>query len=72
VVVHESFQGGGDRFEFGKNWRQFLRLLDSTRIRQAEESLAQMSAAFRIERSTRLVATGLRATKSRCAMTTQQ
>jgi len=40
--LHEREVARGDRFEFGKNWRQFLRLLDSTRIRQAEESLASM------------------------------
>jgi len=40
--LHEREVARGDRFEFGKNWQQFLRLLDSTRIRQAEESLASM------------------------------
>ena len=32
----------GERFAFGKNWQQFLRMIDDTRIRQAEVSLAQM------------------------------
>ena len=40
--LHEREVARGDRFEFGKNWQQFLRLLDPTRIRQAEESLAAM------------------------------
>jgi 2-polyprenyl-6-hydroxyphenyl methylase/3-demethylubiquinone-9 3-methyltransferase len=40
--LHEREVARGDRFEFGKNWQQFLRLLDPTRIRQAEESLASM------------------------------
>lgn len=40
--LHEREVARGERFEFGKNWQQFLRLLDSTRIRQAEESLASM------------------------------
>lgn len=32
----------GERFAFGKNWRAFLRVIDETRIRQAEGSLATM------------------------------
>jgi 2-polyprenyl-6-hydroxyphenyl methylase/3-demethylubiquinone-9 3-methyltransferase len=32
----------GRRFEFGKNWRQFLSLLDESRIHEAEKSLAEM------------------------------
>jgi 2-polyprenyl-3-methyl-5-hydroxy-6-metoxy-1,4-benzoquinol methylase len=31
-----------DRFEFGKNWQRFLRLLDEERIRAAEASLREM------------------------------
>jgi 2-polyprenyl-3-methyl-5-hydroxy-6-metoxy-1,4-benzoquinol methylase len=30
----------GERFEFGRNWARFLKLVDASRIRQAEESLA--------------------------------
>src|SRR5437879_12723402 len=30
------------RFSFGKNWQQFLRVLDKERIREAEKSLADM------------------------------
>jgi 2-polyprenyl-3-methyl-5-hydroxy-6-metoxy-1,4-benzoquinol methylase len=32
----------GERFAFGKNWQQFLRIIDEERIRQAESSLATM------------------------------
>jgi 2-polyprenyl-3-methyl-5-hydroxy-6-metoxy-1,4-benzoquinol methylase len=32
----------GERFAFGKNWLQFLRMIDDTRIRQAEDSLTVM------------------------------
>lgn len=35
----------GERFEFGKNWSNFLRLLDEERILQAEESLRSMLEA---------------------------
>jgi 2-polyprenyl-3-methyl-5-hydroxy-6-metoxy-1,4-benzoquinol methylase len=31
-----------NRFEFGKNWEQFLKVLDETRILEAEKSLKQM------------------------------
>jgi len=33
---------GGERFEFGKNWESFLRVLDEPRIREAQESLRSM------------------------------
>ena len=39
---HAAETARGDRFEFGKNWSQFLELLDENRIREAEESLKQM------------------------------
>jgi 2-polyprenyl-3-methyl-5-hydroxy-6-metoxy-1,4-benzoquinol methylase len=32
----------GERFAFGKNWQEFLRIIDETRIRHAEQSLAAM------------------------------
>ena len=32
----------GDRFEFGRNWSRFLRLVDESRIQQAEASLGRM------------------------------
>ena len=31
-----------ERFEFGKNWEQFLKVLDETRIVEAEKSLKKM------------------------------
>lgn len=30
------------RFEFGKNWKQFLQLIDDNRIEQAKKSLSEM------------------------------
>ena len=39
---HESEVVRGERFEFGKNWANFLKLLDDRRIRRAEESLLAM------------------------------
>jgi 2-polyprenyl-3-methyl-5-hydroxy-6-metoxy-1,4-benzoquinol methylase len=32
----------GERFAFGKNWQQFLRMIDETRIEQAKQSLSTM------------------------------
>ena len=32
----------GDRFEFGKNWEQFLLILNEERIKLAEDSLLRM------------------------------
>jgi hypothetical protein len=32
----------GNRFEFGENWRHFLKLLDPARIAAAEDSLRKM------------------------------
>lgn len=39
---HAAETARGDRFEFGKNWSQFLELLDGNRISEAEASLKQM------------------------------
>ena len=39
---HAAETARGDRFEFGKNWSQFLELLDANRISEAETSLKQM------------------------------
>lgn len=41
-LAHAREIARGERFEFGRNWRAFLRVLDDTRIRRAEESLAAM------------------------------
>lgn len=35
-------RGSGSRFEFGKNWERFLKILDESRIVEAEKSLKQM------------------------------
>ena len=40
--LHENEISAGDRFEFGKNWASFLRLLNDERIEQAERSLCEM------------------------------
>jgi len=39
---HRQEVQAGERFEFGANWSRFLRLLDDSRIQQAEESLRSM------------------------------
>ncbi len=39
---HKQEVSEGERFEFGKNWSNFLRLLDESRISQAENSLKEM------------------------------
>ena len=39
---HAAEVAQGERFEFGKNWSQFLALLNEERIRRAEESLREM------------------------------
>jgi 2-polyprenyl-3-methyl-5-hydroxy-6-metoxy-1,4-benzoquinol methylase len=40
--AHAAAVARGERFEFGKNWTRFLRLLDAERIAQAERSLQEM------------------------------
>jgi 2-polyprenyl-3-methyl-5-hydroxy-6-metoxy-1,4-benzoquinol methylase len=42
VLQHSREVAAGERFEFGKNWAAFLRLLDDDRIERAESSLAEM------------------------------
>ena len=39
---HTKEVEAGQRFEFGKNWKLFLSLLDDERIKEAEKSLAEM------------------------------
>ncbi len=39
---HSSEVAKGERFEFGKNWSQFLELLNEERILKAEQSLREM------------------------------
>lgn len=42
----------GDRFEFGKNWEQFLLILDEERIKLAENSLLRMLELDSLEKKT--------------------
>lgn len=42
AVMHGREVIRGERFEFGKNWSLFLRILDGERIAAAERSLAEM------------------------------
>lgn len=46
---HAAETARGDRFEFGKNWSQFLELLDASRISEAEVSLKQMLGVDSLE-----------------------
>ena len=41
-ATHAEQVRRGDRFEFGKNWKQFLSTLDDERIAEAERSLKSM------------------------------
>ena len=45
VSTHASEVKSGERFEFGKNWSRFLRLLNDDRINSAVESLKKPAAA---------------------------
>ena len=42
----------GERFPFGRNWASFLTVLDESRIREAERSLAEMLGRDRIAGAT--------------------
>jgi len=42
LKAHERLVATGERFEFGKNWKRFLSVLDETRIKEAEHSLSMM------------------------------
>ena len=42
TAQHQAEVAAGERFEFGKNWKAFLRLLDEDRIAAATESLVEM------------------------------
>ena len=42
----------GTRFEFGKNWSQFLRLLNEDRVKLAEESLLRLLEVDTLENKT--------------------
>lgn len=49
LTEHAAETARGERFEFGKNWSQFLELLDANRINEAEASLKQMLAVDSLE-----------------------
>src|SRR6266851_10018744 len=40
--AHAGEVASGERFEFGKNWARFLRVLDEASILEAEDSLKRM------------------------------
>jgi 2-polyprenyl-3-methyl-5-hydroxy-6-metoxy-1,4-benzoquinol methylase len=42
LQIHADEVAKGERFEFGKNWSNFLSILDDDRILKAEESLREM------------------------------
>ncbi|MEA2442781.1 MAG: hypothetical protein QOJ12_73 [Thermoleophilales bacterium] len=42
AIDHADEVARGDRFEFGRNWQQFLDVLDEERIAEAERSLREM------------------------------
>jgi 2-polyprenyl-3-methyl-5-hydroxy-6-metoxy-1,4-benzoquinol methylase len=42
MSVHRAEVARGERFEFGKNWSHFLRVLDETHVARAEASLKTM------------------------------
>lgn len=42
TIDHASEISRGQRFEFGANWAQFLKVLNDERIAQAEKSLKDM------------------------------
>jgi len=45
----QTITDAGARFEFGRNWAQFLRLLDDHRIERAEESLKNLIGVESLE-----------------------
>lgn len=47
--THAEEIASGKRFAFGRNWAQFLRLLDDERIAEAERSLRQMLSGDRLD-----------------------
>ena len=51
-AVHAEQVRAGDRFQFGANWRRFLRLLDERRIAVAEASLRSMLEVEHLEGQT--------------------
>lgn len=41
---HAHEVGAGERFQFGRNWSKFLKVLDESRINRAEDSLKERLA----------------------------
>src|SRR5262249_37409637 len=46
---HAQEVASGERFEFGKNWAEFLKVLNDDRIRVAEESVQDMLESKRLD-----------------------
>ena len=46
---HRAEVASGARFEFGRNWARFLRVLDGDRIALAERSLQAMLGVERLD-----------------------
>ena len=51
-TAHEQEVASGERFEFGQNWTRFLQLINESRIKQAEQSLASMLRQSSLEGKT--------------------
>jgi len=51
MSTHSQEVASGERFEFGRNWQQFLRALTPQRIAQAEDSLRTMLGVLDLEGS---------------------
>lgn len=47
--AHSDEVARGERFEFGENWRRFLRVLDDERIAEAERSFKEMLDVERLD-----------------------
>jgi 2-polyprenyl-3-methyl-5-hydroxy-6-metoxy-1,4-benzoquinol methylase len=52
IEQHKQEVAAGERFEFGKNWAAFLRVLDVARIEEAERSLKEMLGVERLDGKT--------------------
>ncbi len=48
-AAHVAEVRAGERFQFGANWKRFLRLLDESRITTAEDSLRSMLEVDRLD-----------------------
>lgn len=50
MAEHQQEIAQGERFEFGKNWKSFLTVLDDERIHEADASLRQMLGVENLQR----------------------